>query len=141
MVGFPTGRSEVGEGAAEGSEAVVGSGEGSTLGSGEGAGSGLGSVDGLGSGAGLGSGLGDSVVVASVVGSAGGSSANAVGPVSVIRTASTTDVAMGLRIRWDNRRYRRPKAHGPVRSVLDPVEADFLRNIHPSSQLRPARSA
>jgi hypothetical protein len=112
---------------------VVGSGEGSTLGSAEGAGSGLGSAAGLGSGEGLGSGPGDSVAGASVVGSVIGSSANAVGPVRVMRIANTTDVAIGLRIRFERRRYRRPNAHVSLRCVLDPVEADFLRNIHPSS--------
>ncbi len=123
----------------EGTEAVVGSGEGSGVGSAE--------VSGIGSGEGLGSGLGDSVdvcsvvgsvvgdsVVASVVGSVAGFSANAVGPVSVIRIARTTDVAIGLRIRWESRRYRRPNAHVSPRCVLDRVEADFLRNIHPSSR-------
>jgi hypothetical protein len=124
----------VGEGSGEGSGAVVGSGEGSTLGSGEGAGSGLGSVEGLGSGAGLGSGLGESVAVVSVVGSAGGSSANAVGPVRVIRTARTTEVAIGLRIRFERLRYLRPNDHASPTCELD-LDAEFLRNIHPSSQI------
>jgi hypothetical protein len=84
--------SDEGSGAAE----VVGSEEG------DGSGSGLASGVGLDSVVGLGAGLGDSVVV-SVLGSVTGSSANAVGPVRVMRTASTTDVAIGLRIlreRW-----------------------------------------
>src|SRR5687767_12035144 len=133
MVGLPIGTSEVGdgsgEGSGEGSGAVVGSGEDSTVGSGEDAG--------LGSAEGLGSGLGDSVAGASVVGSAGESSANAVGPVRVIRTARTTDIAIGLRIRCESRRYRRPNAHASLRCVPDPGEAESLRRIHPFLSVEP----
>jgi hypothetical protein len=72
-----------------------------------------------------------------VVGSAGGSSANAVGPVKVMRTARTTVIAIGLRIRCESRRYRRPNAHVSPSSVLDPVEAEVLRRIHPVLSVEP----
>ena len=119
----------------EGSGAVVGSDEGATLGSGEGA-AGLGSGEGLGSTDGLGSGLGagDTIVVAGAFGSVIGSSANAVGPVRVTRTAITTAVAIGLRIRFESRRYRRPNAQTSPKCVFD-LAADFLRLINPSSQI------